>query len=52
MESGHTLRELQTDYLHVVDKDAAKAWFGLRPDGLTNVVQMPDAQTMTVPRKS
>jgi integrase len=41
MESGHTVKELQTDYLEVVDKDAAKLWFSLCPAAPTNIVTMP-----------
>lgn len=40
MESGHTVRELQTDYLRVVDKEAAKTWFALMPTAPINVVPM------------
>lgn len=40
MESGHTVRELQTDYLEVVDQDAAKKWFSIMPSAPSNVVPM------------
>lgn len=41
MESGHTVRELQTDYLEVVDKDAARQWFAIKPTKPQNVVALP-----------
>ena len=39
MESGHTLKELQTDYLHVVDRDAATTWFNVSPQD--KVIHVP-----------
>ncbi len=42
-ESGHTVKELQTDYLEVVDKDAARKWFAILPTTPTNVVEMRQA---------
>jgi integrase len=40
MESGHTVKMLQTDYLEVVDKEAAVKWFSIYPELPQNVLPM------------
>lgn len=47
MESGHTVRELQTDYLEVVDKEAATQWFSITPTSPKNVVALSGADMQT-----
>jgi integrase len=52
IEAGHTVGQLQTDYLEVVDGEAAKSWFSIFPPGCANARQDRDtavAQTTTPP---
>ena len=45
LESGHTVKMLQTDYLEVVDKETAVKWFSIQPELPQNIVPMTAGET-------